>query len=224
MTDTDIDGLVKRLNWLAASLEADAKSKGIGQGSEGARCSVSAADALQSMQREVAELEKERDRLILAIADHQNVRSEYVGRIAELEGQRDAYNEKFQTECAKHDVTTHQRMQADRRVAELEAQIATRGEPVAYQILLASGRWADCAKRIYDAMEASGRSEAIRKLFTAPVAVPPDYVWLWGNKTAFAVFDSEETANMMNSGGASTWIQPIKLLVIRAAAPKKEQT
>ena len=70
MTDTDIDGLVKRLNWLAASLEADAKSKGIGQGSEGARCSVSAADALQSMQREVAELEKERDRLILAIADH----------------------------------------------------------------------------------------------------------------------------------------------------------
>lgn len=184
MTDTDIDGLVKRLNWLAASLEADAKSKGIGQGSEGARCSVSAADALQSMQRKVAEekklseaisrdcnatacernllrskvaeLEKERDRLILAIADHQTVRSEYVGRIAKLEKENYEWcisNERISNQCC-----------------ELEAQIAARGEPVAEvigsDVLPIGGKYVSTVK-------GKERLSVGAELYvTAPVAVP----------------------------------------------------
>ena len=42
----------------------------------------------------------------------------------------------------------------------------------------------------------------------------PASVWLWRNKTTFCFFATKELAMQMNSGGASTWVEPVEVPVI----------
>lgn len=83
-----------------------------------------AADLIERQAREIAAAKADRNTYDAAHKRQAAATLEQLARAERAEAERDAYNEKFQSECGKHDETTRQRREAEAKLAVAERIIA----------------------------------------------------------------------------------------------------